>query len=168
MAVAQAIEETSSRICEIKWVNDIFIEEKKACGILTEASFDFESDSLEYAILGVGINVTPPKNGFNEKIRDIAGAIYNEKAPYGYKAKLCAEVINKFFDHYLKSNKNEYISLYRSKSNIIGKNVDVYRGNYMFFGKCIDIDENANLVIDTEKGILKFNSGEARVRKNER
>ena len=62
----------------------------------------------------------------------------------------------------------EYIEKYREKSFIIGKMVDVYVGDQIIRGKAIDIDENANLIVETENGIRKFNSGEARVRKNEK
>ncbi len=166
LAVTKAIEETSNKKCGIKWVNDIFIEEKKVCGILTEASVNFENASLEYAVLGIGVNVVPPKDGFPDEIKDIAGSIFFD-APKGYKVRLCAQIINNFFDLYYNGDKKEYISLYRSKSIIINKNIDIYRGNEIFSGKCIDIDEDANLVVDIGNGILKFNSGEARVRKNE-
>ena len=168
VAVLEAIEKTSNITASIKWVNDIYINDKKVCGILTEASFDFESSRLDYAILGIGINVTPPKNGFDEEISAIATSIYPTKSPVGYKSALCAQIIDSFMNYYKKSCDKSYIKKYKEKSNILGKNVNVYRGNETVFGKAIDIDENANLVVETENGIVKFNSGEARVRKDEK
>ncbi|MBO5374756.1 MAG: hypothetical protein J6A54_04850, partial [Clostridia bacterium] len=103
----------------------------------------------------------------NEEIKSIATAIFSKKAPKGYKSKLCAEIVDTFL-HYYKNLKNEaYIASYREKSNLIGKRASVYRGNEVFDGLVIDIDNDASLVLKTEKGILKFNSGEARVRRNE-
>lgn len=167
VAALEAIEKTSNKECSIKWVNDIYISDKKVCGILTEGALNFESSQFDYAILGIGVNITPPKDGFNEEIKSIATAIFSEKAPKGYKSKLCAEIVDTFL-HYYKNLKNEaYIASYREKSNLIGKRASVYRGNEVFDGLVIDIDNDASLVLKTEKGILKFNSGEARVRRNE-
>lgn len=164
VAVAEAIEATSNKKCSIKWVNDVFVDDKKACGILTEASVSFESASLDYVVLGIGINVTEPKNGFNDEIKDIAGAVL-EKNIVGYKSRLCAEIINRFFDYYNEIKNREFINIYKSKSNIIGKDVSVYRGNEIVNGTCIDIDDNANLVVKSGEKIFKFSSGEARARK---
>ncbi|MBQ7353347.1 MAG: biotin--[Clostridia bacterium] len=166
VAVCEAIEKICGKECLIKWVNDIYINEKKVSGILTEAAIDFESGRLQYAIIGIGINVSPPKEGFSKEIEDIATAIY-EKSPQGeVKSMLCAEIIDRFFFHYNKIEKKEFINKYREKSMIINEMVDVYVGEEIISGKAIDIDRDACLVVDTGKEIRKFNSGEARVRKN--
>ena len=165
VAALEAIENTAHVDCSIKWVNDIYIKEKKVCGILTEASFDLESESLDYAILGIGINVVPPENGFDVKIKDIATSIYPRQAPIGYKSLLCAEVIDRYLYYYNNIESKEYIKIYKQRSNLINKQVDVYRGNEIIGGTVVDIDDEANLVLDTGRNIIKFNSGEARVRK---
>ena len=167
VSALEAIESTSDRECSVKWVNDIYIKDKKVCGILTEASMNFESGCLDYAIVGIGINVIPPKNGFPEEISDIATSIYEKSAPKNYKSILCAQIIDRFLTHYKKITERGYLELYRERSNIIGKEVNVYRGNDVISGTAIDIDDNANLVVKTSDGIVRFNSGEARVRKNE-
>ncbi|MDO4396216.1 MAG: biotin--[acetyl-CoA-carboxylase] ligase [Clostridia bacterium] len=59
VAVCRAIEKVSGEKAEIKWVNDVYVRGKKVCGILREASFNLEDGSLEYAVLGIGINVFP-------------------------------------------------------------------------------------------------------------
>lgn len=74
----RAIEETTGKKAGIKWVNDIFIDGKKVCGILTEASFSLESGGFDYAILGIGINVYSPAGGFPPEIAGVAGAILDE------------------------------------------------------------------------------------------
>ena len=166
VAVAEAIEELSQRECHIKWVNDIYIGEKKCCGILTEASFDIESGGLQYAVLGIGVNLCPPKGGFDSSIADIACGIFEGEYPKGFKARLCASIVNRFFDIYERLEEKEFIEKYRNKSNIIGKAVDVYIGNEVVCGVAVDIDENANLIVkDTNGRTHSFNSGEARVRR---
>ncbi len=165
LATLEAIEETSGASCGIKWVNDIFIGDKKVCGILTEAALSFESGSLDYAVLGIGVNVTPPKNGFDAEIKDIATSIYQNKAPNDYKSILCAKIVDKFFHYYKNIEGDEYISLYRERSILIGKRVEVVRGEMVYSGIVVDIDNDANLVLRVGDEELKFNSGEARIKK---
>ena len=57
VAVSEAIEEVTGKRTGIKWVNDVFADGKKVCGILTEGAFDGQSERLKYAVLGIGINV---------------------------------------------------------------------------------------------------------------
>lgn len=167
VAVAKAIEETSGIECGIKWVNDIYIGGKKCCGILTEASLDFETGGLEYAIVGIGVNLCPPTEGFHEEIKEIACGVYEKEYPKGYKSKLCASIINNFFDVYSQLEEKKFIKLYKEKSIIIGNMVDVYVGDRIVSGIATDIDEDACLIVTNEKGEkFTFNSGEARVRKS--
>ena len=165
VAVLEAIEESAGCSCQIKWVNDIYIREKKCCGILTEGSLDFESGCLEYAVIGIGVNLCPPKGGFNDEIKEIACGVYENECPQGFKARICALIINKFFDHYEALSQKKYMDTYRKKSNVIGKEVDVYIGEKIVTGFVNDIDENANLIVQDKLGnVHTFNSGEARVR----
>ena len=169
VSVLEAVEEVTGVPCQIKWINDIYINDKKCCGILTEASTDLESGSLHYAIVGIGINLCQPKGGFPQEIKDIACGIYEgEEYPKGTKAKLCAKIIDVFFKYYEEYNGNEennYIKKYKEKSNILGKSVDVYVGGSVVSGTAIDIDNSASLIVkDTQGKIHSFNSGEARVR----
>lgn len=166
VAVARAIEETSGIMVGIKWVNDIYINEKKCAGILTEASVDFEGGGVQYVVVGIGVNLCPPVEGFDAEIKEIACGVYEKVCPSGYKSLLCAQIINKFFDIYECIDNKEYLSEYKSKSIIVGKEVDVYVGDNFISGTAVDIDENANLVVRDENGSLHtFGSGEARVRK---
>ena len=168
VAVARAIEILGGMKVGIKWVNDIYIGEKKCAGILTEASIDFESGGVQYVIVGIGVNLCPPKCGFDREIEEIACGVYEKEYPRGFKAKLCAEIINNLFDLYEGLENKSYLVEYKTKSIIIGKKVDVYIGDRMVQGIAIDIDENANLIVADDKGVVHtFNSGEARVRKTD-
>ena len=166
-AVYEAILEVCGKESRIKWVNDIFLNNKKICGILTEGAINIENGMLDYAICGIGVNLSLPNGGFDESLKYIAGSIYEKEIPCGYKAKLCAAIINKFFKYYYRISEKEYMKIYREKSNIIGEEVSVSFGKEIIEGKAIDIDEDAKLVVKTKDGeILRFSSGEARVRKN--
>ena len=166
VAVKEAIESLTDRRCGIKWVNDIYIGEKKCCGILTEASFDFESGSLQYVVVGIGVNLCPPKGGFDKEIEEIACGVYENECPKDFKEKLCAQIINRLFYHYERFEKGEYIKEYKNASIIIGESVEVRVGDTVTYGVAVDIDDNANLIVRDENGEThSFNSGEARVRK---
>ena len=164
VATAMAINKTSGQDAKIKWVNDIYINDKKCAGILTEAQLNFEMGTLDYAVIGIGINIVPPDNGFDAEISKIATSVFENNAPRGYKSYLLAEILNNIFRLYEGIEKREYIDSYREKSCIIGKTVDVYIGNEIISGEAVDIDENARLVVKTSDGIRSFSSGEARVR----
>ena len=96
VAVAEAAENLSGRKAGIKWVNDVLIDGKKICGILTEASLNIESGALDYAVLGIGLNAYEPKCGFPQEIKNIAGAIFRKKKD-GLRSKLAAAVLENFF-----------------------------------------------------------------------
>ena len=166
VAVSRVIEKLSKRPCSVKWVNDIYIDEKKVCGILTEASI--KDGKIEYAVIGIGVNITPPEGGFSHEISDIACAMFDNDAPSDIKSRLLSEIVDSLFEIYKELGSGSYMSEYRSRSNIIGREVDVYRGNDVISGVCVDIDENANLVVKTDAGTRIFGSGDARVRKNEK
>ncbi len=76
VAVCEAVESLSDRKAEIKWVNDVFVDGKKICGILTEGSFDMESGQFEYAILGTGITFTRPAAAFRRSLSKSRAACF--------------------------------------------------------------------------------------------
>ena len=169
VALCEAINETSGKEASIKWVNDIYINEKKCAGILTEAQLNVETGMLDYAVIGMGINITPPNGGFEEEIQEIATSIFENNAPCGYKSRLCAAIIDKFFYYYNQiENKDSYMPKYAQKSNIIGKEVDMYVGDRIVSGVALRIDEDASLVVKIENKEVSFSSGEARVREKGR
>ena len=145
-------------------MNDIYINGKKCAGILSEAQLNFESGMLDYLVIGMGINITPPQGGFDDEISNIATSIYENNAPCGYKSQLLAEIINTFFDYYQRIDDKSFIDAYRNKSNLIGKAVDVYQGDKVISGVAVDIDNDARLIVKVGDKIIPFNSGEARVR----
>lgn len=174
VAVCEAIEEVSGSKAEIKWVNDIFMNDHKVCGILTEASFDLESGSLDYAIVGIGINVFEPEGGFPEEIKDIAGAVFG---PYDRNAmpipdirsRLAAALIRRFMFYYhgaMKSSSLSYIEEYKRRCFVIGRNINVIMaGKAPVRAKALDIDNECGLLVRYEDGTEEvLSSGEISIR----
>lgn len=164
VAVCEAIEAVSREKAQIKWVNDVYVAGKKVCGILTEASFGLEDGLLEYAILGIGINVSPPKDGFPSELQNIAGAVFCE-APSDGKNHLAAEFLNRFMTYYSMYPKQGYVDGYRNRSLVIGKEIQVISANSPQKAVALDIDGDCRLIVQYEDGkIESLSSGEISVK----
>ena len=123
----------------IKWVNDLYINRRTVCGILCEASMDFESGQLEYAVLGIGVNVAAME--FPEELRDIATSIANECGQPVSRNRLIAEISNQLNALYGQLESLEFMTESRSRSIVIGRDVQVIRGGVSFPAKVLDIDD---------------------------
>ncbi|MBQ4370137.1 MAG: biotin--[Oscillospiraceae bacterium] len=126
VAVAVSAEKLSGEKAEIKWVNDVLMDGKKICGILTEGALDLESGGLQYAVVGIGVNAVEPEGGFDPSIAGIAGSVF----PSGYRldrrAELAAEILNLFRSFYLALPERPFLEEYRRRSSVIGKEITVY------------------------------------------
>lgn len=156
VATARAIERVTGIKCGIKWVNDIYVGDKKVSGILCEASFDHTSDRVNYVIVGIGINAMTPKNDFPEELKDIATSLGYEDI----RESLLTAVVEEFFDLYDKMPSRQFLKEYRNRSMLIGKRVEIL-GNYPFSAQVLDIDGDCHLVVMDDSGEIKaLSSGE--------
>lgn len=163
VAVAKAIEKlTDGSSVNIKWVNDIYMNGRKICGILTEAGFDFEGGSIDYAVIGIGVNVLGID--FPEEIKNIATSIERESGKTLSRNQLAAEILNNLKNLPEAIKDKHYLDYYREKSNVIGKNVLVVYGDEKYNAKAIGIDDNAALIVETENGQRTLNSGEVSIK----
>lgn len=156
VATARAIEAVTNKKCGIKWVNDIYIGEKKVSGVLCEASFDHAADKVNYVIVGIGINLAAPRGEFPEELRHIATNLGDATI----KKQLLERVTEEFFTLYGTLPRTDFLGEYRRRSVLIGKRVEVL-GNESFFGTAIDFDERCRLILKTDGGEIKvLSSGE--------
>ena len=132
VAAIKACYETNTSLKEdelgIKWVNDIFLNGKKISGILTEGSLSMETGLLDFAVLGIGFNLCPPKEGWPSEIEGIAGSLFEEPVNDS-RNKLTAAFLNHFLPIYKKLPGTDYLSDYRKHQLAIGKTVRVLDGN---------------------------------------
>lgn len=167
VAVAEAIETVSDKKAKIKWVNDIYCDNKKVCGILTEASFDFESGITDYAVLGIGINVKTPKEGFSEEIKDIATAIfeYEDSPSTDIRSKLIAEILERFWDYYKHIEDKSFLKAYKTRSLLINNEVNIISNKSSEKASVLEIDDECRLKVKMEDGSIRFlSSGEVSIR----
>ena len=127
VAVARAIERTVGVTAKIKWVNDVYVDGKKVCGILTEGALDLENGGLRYAVLGIGINICPPAGGFPPELASIAGAL-TETGGEALRAPLTADVLDEFFALYPHLTEKPFFEDYVSRSLLTGRQIEVLRG----------------------------------------
>lgn len=153
VAMCEAIEEVSDEKAEIKWVNDIFIKGKKVCGILTEASYGLENGVLDYAVVGVGINVYRPEGGFPEEIEHTAGSIFNNTQD-DLKNHLSASFINNFMRYYILQN-DEFVEEYRKRSFVVGKKVIVIMGDNKREALVKGVDDECRLIVEYDDGEIE-------------
>lgn len=166
VVVSEAIEKVTYLPTQIKWVNDIFSGDKKLCGILTEASIDCESGGLEYAIVGIGINVSTLKDSFPDELEGIATSIFPNSSPRPVRSALIGEILNSFFSGLDGFAEGEHMNEYRKRSMLIGKDINVIKGSEIIPAKAIDVDNDAGLVVRYCDGrTATLSSGEVSVRK---
>lgn len=162
-AVAGALERVSGKEMGIKWVNDIYSGGKKLCGILTETKFDFERDTLDYAVIGIGINLCEPKDGFPAELESVATAVFHECSEDMRTAVIQAVLDN--LDKYLPQiTDKRFLEEYRRRSVLIGRTVNVVKGEDSYPAQVLGIDDNARLVVKTDDGVHTLDSGEVSIR----
>lgn len=163
VAVADAVEKIADMECRIKWVNDIYSKSnKKLCGILTEASVNVEQGGLEYAVVGMGINVqntTFPKN-----ISDVATSIRMETGRSVSRSRLAAEILNCLEERLDTISDKGFLADYRNRSNLIGKRIEVTHNDSVEVMDCLGIDDTGRLLVRRENGEEKaLTSGTVRI-----
>lgn len=165
-ATALAIERVSGKSPDIKWVNDVWLNGKKLCGILTEASVSVENGSLEYAVVGIGINVFTPKGGFPDGLGEVATAVFSEgERRANARNELAAELLNTFFDFYDNMAYGTYFDEYKKRSFLIGREINVIRPDSVIPAIALDIDRECRLLVRYEDGREEYlNSGEVSTR----
>ena len=162
-AMCQAIEAVTGQQPGIKWVNDIFLRGKKVCGILTEAAVGLETGSLDYMVLGAGVNLYPPAEGFPEEIQSIAGSVLERSCPEA-KNRLVGEFLNRFWYFYTHPERKAYLEDYRSRSLAIGQNVTVLSAGRAVSAYAYGIDDDFRLLVRYENGDTEALSyGEIRI-----
>lgn len=151
VSVCEALECCGVNGAQIKWVNDIFFNGKKVCGILTESGFGVGGETLDYAVLGVGVNVYAPEKGFPVELNDIAGAVFSQECQ-GLKNEFIGSFLNSFFKYYDKLSFREHIGAYREKCFVLGKEINIISGEKTTPATALQIDENCNLIVELQCG----------------
>ena len=165
VVVCNAIEKFTSVSPKIKWVNDIFIDNKKICGILTEAVTNFESGMLDCVVVGIGINVKTKNEDFPMELQNKAGSIFIDDDSF-IRNQLTAEIINNVLKISKKLENKDFMPAYKQRSMILGEHILYKKDNNWHEGYASDIDDYGGLIVfKKKKKKITLNSGEVSIKK---
>jgi len=166
VAASRAIDRLYNTNIKIKWVNDLFLNDRKICGILTEGSLN-TAKNCNYAIVGIGVNVKSVKKCFPSELLEIASSLEDETEKTVPTEQIIAYIINEF-DTLLPDFENgNFIDEYRNRSCIIGADVLISKSGREKTAKAVGISDNAGLIVRYSDGTEEtLTSGEARIKKS--
>lgn len=155
VATADAIKTVCGDDVSIKWVNDIYIGNKKCCGILAETSENLKG----FAIVGIGVNIgSVPK-----EVQDIACGV--TKKDENTKWQLLLSILENFKTAYEHFDAKIIVGAYKNRCSTIGKTVKVLKNDGdEYLARAIDIDDDGHLVVQTDKVEKRvLDSGEVKI-----
>ncbi len=181
VAVCDAIEKTTGLSCQIKWVNDVYYNHKKICGILTEAVSDMETGHIESIVLGIGINYSTPANSFPDELSQIAGSLIElaqknsgfESSQFPVRNQLIGEIINHILEMNNRLESRNFMEEYKKRSFVLGKEIRIIPTGALNQpdspdikeAKAIDINQDGALVVAYPDGRIEtLNTGEISIR----
>ena len=165
LAAKKACDEVCGKETFIKWPNDIVLDEKKICGMLTEMSTEIEV--INYVVIGIGFNVNTVS--FPDEIKETASSMYIETGKKIVRSDLIASYGKYFEAYYEKFLETGDLSFLKEEYNksLVSRNrrVKIIEKNGEFVGEALGIDDNGELLVKTENGaVKKIMSGEVSVR----
>lgn len=153
VCVVEAIKELTGTDTKIKWVNDIYLDGKKLCGILTEAVSDFETGTVSNIIIGIGINLKTAT--MPDSLKDKVGFLEYDLP---IKNELISLIVKKLLKY--DEERNSFIERYKKYSLVLGKDIKYTKNNTEFYGTALDIDKDGGLIVKIENSMTVLKSGE--------
>ena len=167
VAMCDAVESACGIRPGIKWTNDLVCGSRKLAGILTELGLS-ATGTVDYAIIGIGINCCQEEADFPEEIRSIAGSLRSVTGREVRREQVAAAMLDALYrmDQSLLTNREEILDRYRSDCITLGKEVSVVKADgSVRHGTALDIDNEGALVVRFPNGTAEtVNSGEVSVR----
>ena len=156
LAALEAIEKETDLLCKIKWPNDLYVENRKLGGILTE--FAGKDKNVDWVVLGLGVNV----NWCPEEGKGVSGfaatCIRSETQKKVSRNELLVRILKQFESHHerlLSGGRNDLYRKWNEYSLVLGKEVVIDSEERRTRGKAIRIDENGALILEDERGKLQ-------------
>ncbi len=150
VSVCKALRKMGVDNCGIKWVNDIYIDGRKVCGILAESGFGTDGN-MDYVVLGVGINMYEPQGGFPDDIKDVAGAVFSDRQE-NMRNLFVGEFLGSFYGFYQNITDRRHNDEYKKLCFLYGHDVDVINGDDIRRATVLGLDDNCGLIVEYESG----------------
>jgi BirA family biotin operon repressor/biotin-[acetyl-CoA-carboxylase] ligase len=154
LAVAGVMRDAYAVDARIKWPNDVLVGSRKICGILTEA--EFRDDSVEFVVVGAGINVLQARGDFPKELADRATSIAIESRGEVDRVDVISRVLSAVEDRYDGLRREGFEEVRRDilpLSSLIGRLTRVETGNGTVEGVAVDIDKTGALILRGENGL---------------
>ena len=168
VAVSDAVEVVCGVRPRIKWVNDLYLGEKKICGILTQMDTEPGSGQVRSIVIGVGVNVHHKTEDFPEEIRDVAGSLLTETGKHIPRMLLASEM-TRAMDRMRASIADpdgHYLARYREASMLPGTDVTVISGDVQRTAKALSIEDDYALRVRYDDGTEEcLRGGEVSIRR---
>lgn len=164
VAVCNALEKSGSSSLKIKWVNDIILDSRKVCGILTEAVTMPNGDTG--VIVGVGINMYSPNGGFPSELSSVAGYVFEHRRE-NLRNDVAAAFINSFMKLIDDIDNADFVDEYKKRSCVLDRKINVFRAGSDIprTAQAIDIDSRCRLIVRYDDGSTEgLYSGEISIR----
>lgn len=143
---------------ELKWPNDILVQNRKICGILSEAAG--EPDRIYYAITGIGLNVNMREEDMSDAISDTAASMFTESGKEYSRPLILARILQSFSQLMIMMSKKDGLSKllaqYRTFCATIGRDVRVIQDNEEFCGRAVDITNQGALIVKVDDRDIIF------------
>jgi BirA family biotin operon repressor/biotin-[acetyl-CoA-carboxylase] ligase len=139
--------------CRLKWPNDVLVDDKKVCGILTE--IDAEMDMVNYIIAGVGINVNNNLMDFPPEFRDAATTLKAElgrEVPRAPIVRHFLEELERAYSLFSSGESSTMLEEWRSLSGTLGRKVRIVTHSRTFEGVATNIDDDGALLLRLKNG----------------
>ncbi len=164
VAICRALEKTAGVSAEIKWVNDLYLDGKKICGILTEGVTDFESGMIESVVVGYGVNFRDDEN-LPDELRPIVGSVFGTASPTVSRNALAAAMLSELLPLTETLSSRSFLEEYRRRSMLLGRDIVFARAGQRYSAVAEGIDEGGGLIVRLPDGTQEtLRSGEVSVR----
>ena len=158
---------------KIKWVNDLYLNDKKICGILTEgAASSLETGKLDYCVLGVGFNLYVDPARTPDELKKTVGGIFAKRPKAGTRAALVAAFLNELYSLHSQASSRDVLNEYRARQALVGQRIAVaspmFESKNVRYATAVGVDDAFRLLVsyeDDPDSIVPLNSGEVRASK---
>ena len=149
VAVCRAVKKLCGLELAIKWVNDLYYQGRKVCGILTEAGTDLESGQLEWLVVGIGLNLPSPAADWPEELARRAGSLYPGGPAPVSRAALAGAIARELLS---LCPAFDCLDEYRARCFVPGHWVTVCAGGESYAARAVAIDDAGRLIVEREAG----------------
>tara|TARA_Y100000310_G_C20702467_1_gene831164 strand:- start:5135 stop:5863 length:729 start_codon:yes stop_codon:yes gene_type:complete len=153
VSVAKTIKKITKLNAQVKWPNDVLIDDKKVCGILTET---ITNKNNNYALIGIGVNVNQKKFGKN-LIKKTTSLKLETNKNYDIKklSKAIIKEFNSLYKYYTNKKYTEIIKIWKKYSHTLGRKIRAKTLSGTYVGEAVDVDSDCNLMLKLSNGKLK-------------